>query len=66
MRVYDRIQKVFPGGAGPAVVVISARDVTTPAVAAGIAELKQAALATGEMHQPITSDVSASHQADAR
>jgi uncharacterized membrane protein YdfJ with MMPL/SSD domain len=63
MQVYDRIQKVFPGGAGPAVVVISARDVTTPAVAAGIAELKRSALTTGEMHQPISSDISGSHQA---
>ncbi len=63
MKVYDRIQKAFPGGAGPAVVVISARDVTTPAVSAGIAELKRSALATGEMHQPITLDVSGSHQA---
>ena len=63
MQVYDRIQKAFPGGAGPAVVMISGRDVTTPTVAAGIAELKRAALATGEMHQPITADISASHQA---
>jgi RND superfamily putative drug exporter len=63
MRVYDRIQRAFPGGAGPTVVMISGRDVTAPAVAAGIAELKRAALATGEMHEPITADVSASHQA---
>ena len=33
MQVYERIQKAFPGGAGPAVVVVSANDVTRPQVA---------------------------------
>jgi RND superfamily putative drug exporter len=63
MRVYDRIQREFPGGAGPAVVVVTARDVTSPQVTAGIAALKRAALATGVMHEPITADVSQSRQA---
>jgi RND superfamily putative drug exporter len=63
MKVYDGIQKHFPGGAGPAVVVVSARDVTTPQDTAGIAALKRAALATGVMHEPVTVDVSASRQA---
>jgi RND superfamily putative drug exporter len=63
MKVYDRIQKTFPGGGGPAVVVVSAPDVSTPQVTAGIAELKRAALATGVMHEPMIVDVSASHQA---
>jgi uncharacterized membrane protein YdfJ with MMPL/SSD domain len=62
-RVYNRIQKVFPGGAGPAVVVISAPDVTKPQITAGIGALKAAALATGVMHEPITVDVSGSRQA---
>ena len=35
MKVYERVQKTFPGGAGPAVVVVSANDVTRPQVAAG-------------------------------
>ncbi len=63
MKVYDRIQHTFPGGAGPAVVVISAADVTKPQVTAGIAALDRAAIATGLMHQPISLDVSASRQA---
>ena len=63
MKVYDRIQQHFPGGAGPAVVVVSAPDVTTPQITAGIGALKRAALATGVMHEPITADVSASRQA---
>ena len=54
MKVYERVQKAFPGGAGPAVVVVSAPDVTPPQVAAGIAALKRAALATGQMHEPIS------------
>ena len=63
MKVYERIQKAFPGGAGPAVVVVSAHDVTRPQVAAGIAALKRAALATGQMHEPISVEASASHEA---
>jgi RND superfamily putative drug exporter len=63
MQVYTRIQRVFPGGAGPAVVVVSARDVTSPPVTAGIAALKRAALASGRMHEPITVEASTSRRA---
>jgi len=63
MKVYDRIQAEFPGGAVPETVVISAADVTSPRVTAGIAALERAALATGQMYQPISVDISASHQA---
>ena len=63
VKVYNRIQQEFPGGAIPAEVVISAPDVTSPRVTVGIAALERAALATGQMHRPITVDVSASHQA---
>jgi RND superfamily putative drug exporter len=63
-RVYDRVQREFPGGAVPETVVISARDVTAPAVASGIARLERAALATGRMFEPITAQVSASHSAE--
>ena len=63
MQVYARIQRVFPGGAGPAVVVVSARDVTRPQVTAGVAALKRAALASGRMHEPITVGASTSRRA---
>jgi RND superfamily putative drug exporter len=63
MTVYERVQKAFPGGGGPAVVVVSARDVTQPRVVAAIAALKRAALATGQMHEPISVEASRSHQA---
>ena len=62
-QVYDHIQQEFPGGAVPEVVVVSARDVTSPQVTAGIASLERKALQTGRMFEPITVDVSASHQA---
>ncbi len=62
-KVYNRIQQKFPGGAIPAEVVISAPNVTSARVTAGIAALERAALATGKMHQPITVDVSTSRQA---
>jgi RND superfamily putative drug exporter len=63
MKVYARLEKAFPGGSLPAVVVVSARDVTSPQVTAGIASLKRAALATGRMREPITVEASFSKQA---
>ena len=63
MQVFDRVQKAFPGGPTPAEVVVSARDVTAAPVAAGIRSLERAAVATGQMQQPITVDISASRQA---
>ena len=63
MQVYERTVKAFPGQPLPAVVVVSAPDVTSPSVTAGIAALQRAALATGAMSEPTTVDVSASHRA---
>ena len=40
MQTYDRIQAAFPGGPMPALVVVEADDVTTPAVQKGIDELE--------------------------
>ena len=63
MQVWARVERAFPGGSLPAVVVVSARDVTASPVTAGIRRLEQAALASGQMHQPVTVDISASHRA---
>jgi RND superfamily putative drug exporter len=63
MQIYDRAEKAFPGQPQPAIVAVSAPDVTTPEVTAGIAALKRAALATGRMQEPITVDISASRRA---
>ncbi len=58
MKTYNRIQKEFPGGPIPAQVVVEARDVGSGAVQDGIRSLRRAALATGEMKNPVTVDVS--------
>ena len=54
MQTYERIQTAFPGGPLPAVVAVEADDVTTPAVKAGIDDLREQALATGLMRDPVT------------
>jgi RND superfamily putative drug exporter len=56
MHTYDRIEAAFPGGPSPAVVVVKARDVTTPAVQRGIAAMAHAAVANGQ--HPMTVSVS--------
>jgi len=57
MKTFNRIQHAFPGGPLPAQVVVSADDIDTPAVKDAIASLKREAVATGEMHRPVTVDV---------
>ncbi len=61
VKTYNRIQHAFPGGPIPAQVVVEAADVRSPAVQAGIRRLKTAALATGELKNPVTVDVSRDH-----
>ncbi len=58
MQAYDRIQAAFPGGAIPSLVVVQADDVTAPEVQRGIAALERAAVATGQMSEPLTTSVS--------
>ena len=50
---YERVQAAFPGTTEPAEVVVQAADVTSPAVRAGIADLREQAVATGRMSEPI-------------
>jgi uncharacterized membrane protein YdfJ with MMPL/SSD domain len=57
MKTYDRIQEAFPGGPLPAQVVIAAANVDGPRVREAITALKREAVATGQMHEPITVDV---------
>src|SRR3954451_21020689 len=54
MQTYDRIQAAFPGGPRPAVVAVSADDVTKPEVQQGIKAMTDAALATKQMSEPVT------------
>ncbi len=50
---YKALVDAFPGGPEPAVVAIKATDVRAEPVREAIAELKQQALASGEMNAPI-------------
>jgi uncharacterized membrane protein YdfJ with MMPL/SSD domain len=53
VRAIHAVQDAFPGGPQPAVVVVKAKDVSTPAVRHAITGLKQEALASGQMLTPI-------------
>ncbi|HXW78452.1 MAG TPA: MMPL family transporter [Acidimicrobiales bacterium] len=59
MKVYDRIQAAFPGAPCPALVVVTSRDVTAPAVRDGVSELTRAVEARhGQMGGPVVETVS--------
>ncbi|MET7423722.1 MMPL family transporter [Dactylosporangium sp. NPDC005555] len=51
------IQAAFPGGTGPARVVVKAPAVTGTEWDAAVAEFKRQALATGRLHEPVTVEV---------
>jgi uncharacterized membrane protein YdfJ with MMPL/SSD domain len=57
VRTYDAIQRDFPGAQTPAKVVVAANDVNAPRVRQGIAELERRALASGQMFQPISTEI---------
>jgi uncharacterized membrane protein YdfJ with MMPL/SSD domain len=51
-QTFKRIEKAFPGGNDPAVVVVKARDVTTPRFTAAVEDFRRRAFATGEANEP--------------
>ena len=57
VQVYDRLQKSFPGEAEPALVVVRAPSIDDPRVQSGIADLRARALASGQVHTPVTVEV---------
>jgi RND superfamily putative drug exporter len=57
VQAYDHMQEAFPGTALPANVVVQAPDVNDPAMQAAIERLRERALASGRMHEPITVEV---------
>jgi uncharacterized membrane protein YdfJ with MMPL/SSD domain len=57
LTTYNRLKAAFPGTDIAAIVVVKSADVETPAVAEAIDELKQDALDTGVMNQPIDVDI---------
>ena len=60
MKTYNHVQQAFPGGPLPAQVVVSVKDVSSSRVQHAIATLKRDALASEQMHRPITVDVNRS------
>jgi RND superfamily putative drug exporter len=61
MQAKASIDKAFPGSPSPAVVVIEAKDVTTPEVQGAIGNFEQAAVASGHVLPPFTLQVSKDH-----
>jgi uncharacterized membrane protein YdfJ with MMPL/SSD domain len=59
IKTYNRIQAAFPGNEIPANVVVKAADVNAPQVQEAIGQLRWRAVYTGQMHEPITTDVNA-------
>ena len=64
MKTYNRIQAAFPGGPLPAVVVVQADDVTSPAVQQGIKEMTDEAIASGQLSQPVSTEISPNKKAE--
>jgi uncharacterized membrane protein YdfJ with MMPL/SSD domain len=61
VKTINRIEDSFPGGAVPAHVVVQAHDVTSPQVRSEIRAMERRALATGQMHQPFSIQISNDH-----
>ena len=49
---FQRVQKAFPGSQTPAVMVVHAKDVTTPRYSRAFVEFQRRARATGLLYQP--------------
>ncbi len=58
IQTYNRQQDAFPGGPIPAIVAVSADDVTSPEVKGAVADLRKQATASPDFEQPITTDIS--------
>ncbi len=59
VKTYNKVQQVFPGGPIPAVVAVSAANVTSPQVSSAIADLRKQAAANPLFKQPVTTNVNA-------
>ena len=58
MKTFNRIDKAFPGKNNEAVVVVKSDNVRNGQTTQAIADLKRKALATGQMHNTITTEYS--------
>jgi uncharacterized membrane protein YdfJ with MMPL/SSD domain len=59
VETYDRLQEAFPGAETPTVAVLRAPDVTTPGAQSAIADLRERALASGLVEEPVQVAVNA-------
>ena len=59
VKTYNKVQAVFPGGPIPAVVAVSAPDVTSPRVSGAVADLRKQAAASPLFKQPVTTNINA-------
>ncbi len=57
IKAYNKIQEAFPGAEIPANVVVKAKSLDTIEMEGAVGKLRQSALASGEMFEPITVDV---------
>ncbi|GAA1017062.1 MMPL family transporter [Streptomyces thermogriseus] len=53
VQTYNRVNEAFPGGSGPARVVVEAEDITAPQVRRALEEFKEQAVASGASHGPV-------------
>jgi uncharacterized membrane protein YdfJ with MMPL/SSD domain len=58
VKTYNKVQKVFPGGPIPALVAVSADNVTSPGVSRAITALRRQAAANPLFSQPVTTAIS--------
>src|SRR3954464_2367447 len=54
IKTYNKVQETFPGGPIPAVVAVSAGDVTSPEVSGAVDDLRKQAAASPLFGQPVT------------
>ena len=54
IKTYNKVQETFPGGPIPAVVAVSADDVTSPEVSGAVNDLRRQAAANPLFGQPVT------------
>ncbi|MER5431472.1 MMPL family transporter [Streptomyces sp. NPDC002588] len=53
VQTYDRVNEAFPGGTGPATVVVKADDIGSSAVRGALQQFKEQAVSSGASHGPV-------------
>jgi uncharacterized membrane protein YdfJ with MMPL/SSD domain len=64
VKTYNKVQQSFPGGPIPALVAISAPDVTSREVSGAIADLRRRAAANPLFKQPVTTAINADRKVE--